>query len=75
MDTRERNLKGQMKYANKLGAKFSMILGDSELEQGKANLKKMDDGTVSEISLKNAEEMLAVIYAAKLSDVAESLSL
>ncbi|MBQ2792402.1 MAG: histidine--tRNA ligase [Oscillospiraceae bacterium] len=74
-DTMGRSVKAQMKYANKLGAKFSMILGDSELEQGKANLKKMDDGTVSEISLKNAEEMLSVIYAAKLSDVAESLSL
>ena len=35
-DTVERSVKAQMKYANKIGAKYSVILGDSELESGRA---------------------------------------
>ena len=31
-----RGLRAQMKYADKIGAKFSMVLGDNEIEQGKA---------------------------------------
>ena len=34
-----RSLKAQMKYADKIGAKFSIVLGDSEIESGKAQLK------------------------------------
>lgn len=37
-DTVERSVKAQMKYANKIGAKYSVILGDSELESGKVRI-------------------------------------
>ena len=30
-----------MKYADKIGAKFTMVLGDNELQEGKAELKNM----------------------------------
>lgn len=40
-----RGLKAQMKYANKIGAKFSMVLGDDDIASGKAKLKDMDEGT------------------------------
>ena len=40
-----------MKYANKLGADFSMVLGSNEIESGKANLKNMETGEQTEISL------------------------
>ena len=46
-----RSLKAQMKYANKIGAKYTLILGDSEIESGKAQLRNMEDGTQSEVSL------------------------
>ena len=46
-----RGLKAQMKYANKIGAKFSMVLGSNELESGKAALKNMADGSEKDISL------------------------
>lgn len=35
-----RSLKAQMKYADKIGAKFSIVLGDSEIESDKAQLQK-----------------------------------
>lgn len=39
-----RGLKAQMKYADKIGAKFSMVIGDNEIEQGKAEIKNMESG-------------------------------
>lgn len=45
-----RSLKAQMKYADKIGAKFSIVLGDSEIESGKAQLKNMETGEKTEIS-------------------------
>lgn len=49
-----RSLKAQMKYADKLGAKFSLVLGDSELEEQKAKVKNMATGEQKEISLGKA---------------------
>lgn len=50
-DTVSRGLKAQMKYADKLGALYTVVLGDNELETRKAQLKNMKDGTLQEISL------------------------
>lgn len=41
MDTRERNLKGQMKYANKLGAAYTVVIGEDEVNSGELTLKNM----------------------------------
>lgn len=46
-----RGLKPQMKYADKIGAKFVAVLGDSELESGTANLKNMKTGEQTPIPL------------------------
>ncbi|NLK37625.1 MAG: histidine--tRNA ligase [Epulopiscium sp.] len=54
-DTVERSVKAQMKYANKLGVKYSLIIGDSELELGKAELKTMETGEKQEIMLNQLE--------------------
>ncbi len=48
-----RSLKAQMKYANKIGAKYTLIIGDSEIDSGKAQLRNMEDGTQSEVSLED----------------------
>ena len=39
-----RSLKSQMKAANKLGARYVLMIGDDELEKGVVTLKDMDDG-------------------------------
>lgn len=50
-DTVSRGLKAQMKYADKLGALYTVVLGDTELETRKAMLKNMQSGVQTEISL------------------------
>lgn len=46
-----RGLKAQMKYADRLGAKFTIVIGDDELQSGKAELKDMKTGEKRKISL------------------------
>lgn len=53
-----RSLKAQMKYADKIGAKFTLMLGDSEIESGKANVKNMEDSSQTEITLDEIEAFL-----------------
>ena len=50
-DLMERGIKPQMKYANKLGARFSAIIGDEELSSGQIRLKNMATGEETEIKL------------------------
>jgi histidyl-tRNA synthetase len=50
-DLVERGLKPQMKYADKIGAKFVIVLGDNEIESGKAKLKNMATGEQTDISI------------------------
>ncbi|MCM1364342.1 MAG: histidine--tRNA ligase [Faecalibacterium sp.] len=50
-----RSVKAQMKYANKLKAKFTMVLGDSELESKKVKLKNMETGEETEMELDTFE--------------------
>ena len=44
LDTRERNLKGQMKYANRLGAAYTAVIGEDEVKSGEITLKNMESG-------------------------------
>ena len=46
-----RSLKAQMKYANKLGAEYTLIIGDSEIESGKAPLRNMTTSEQTEVDL------------------------
>ena len=43
-DYLDKSLKAQMKYANKLGAEFVVILGENELSEGMVNVKNMKTG-------------------------------
>lgn len=56
-----RSLKTEMKYANKIGAKFTVVLGDDELQTGNAKLKRMSDGEQFEVNLNNIEEIVAIL--------------
>jgi histidyl-tRNA synthetase len=51
-----RSVKAQMKFANKVGAMFTAVLGDSELQEGKAKLKNMESGEEREISIEAFDE-------------------
>ena len=44
-----------MKYADKIGAKFTMVLGDNELQQGKAEMKNMKTGEKRKISISSED--------------------
>ncbi|MEE0264256.1 MAG: histidine--tRNA ligase [Acutalibacteraceae bacterium] len=46
-----RSLRAQMKYADKIGAKFSIVLGDNEIAENKAMLKNMETGEKTEVPL------------------------
>lgn len=39
-----RGLRAQMKYADKIGAKYSLVIGDNEIEQNSAEVKNMATG-------------------------------
>jgi len=55
-----RGLKAQMKFANKIGAKFTLVLGDNEIETGKAKLKNMATSEETEVSLPDG--LLDAVY-------------
>ena len=67
-----RGLKAQMKYANKLGARFTVVLGDNEIAEGKARLKNMADGSESEVTL--PEGLVAAVYDAAISNTLADLT-
>ena len=58
MDILSRNVKGQFKYAARLGARYTVMIGDNELEKGVVQLKDMDAHEQTEISLGNIVEEL-----------------
>ena len=66
-DLSGRGLKAQMKYANKIGAKFSMVIGDNELENKKATLKNMITGENQEIDLPGG--LSDAIYKAGIDNI------
>ena len=46
-----RGLRASMKYADKLGAEYTMVLGDNEIETGEANVKNMATGEQTAVKL------------------------
>ena len=50
-DLMNRSFKAQMKYAGKSGIPYLAVIGDDELASGKVNIKKMDDGSQTEVEI------------------------
>ena len=70
-----RGLKAQMKYADKIGAKYSIVLGDTELEKNSGNLKNMQTGEIKEVSLDSlSDELLKSVNDAALAALTDSLT-
>ena len=51
IDHLSRSVKAQMKFANKIGAKNAVIVGENEMNENRAHIKNMADGTQTECSL------------------------
>ena len=74
-DTVGRGLKAQMKYANKIGALYTLVLGDSELETGNIKLKNMGSGKEHEMNLADfADNFQSIVIKDAMSDF-ESLGI
>ena len=50
-DPLRRSLKAQMREANKIGARYAILIGDQELESGEAELKDLSTGDQKKIAL------------------------
>ena len=57
-DYLSRSVKAQMKYANKIGAKNTVILGADELAGNRAAVKNMETGEQTEVELDKLVEYI-----------------
>ena len=62
-DVSGRSFKAQMKYANKIGAAYCMVIGSDEMRDNRAKLKRMSDGEETAVALddKFAEKLNTLI--------------
>ena len=67
-----RSVKAQMKYADKIGARFSMVLGDNELAEKKATVKNMATGENAEVTL-DGDGLKQYLYGAELEALSDPL--
>lgn len=65
LDLNQRSIRAQMKYADKLGAKFNVVIGDNEVENKIAKLKNMQTGEETEINL---DTFVSGFYNISLND-------
>ncbi len=73
IDTVGRSIKAQMKYSNKIGAEYTVVIGDNELEEGKAKVKNMSTGDEKEINLDNfSDEFLKIHIGDSMNGVADA---
>ena len=52
-DIMDRGVKAQMKYADKSGARYVVVLGDDEINGGKVRIKNMSDGSEVECTIED----------------------
>ena len=58
IDVCERGLKAQLKYADRLGARYCAVIGDNELEKGVAALRDMKNSTQEDVEFDKLENIL-----------------
>ncbi len=71
-DVTGRSVKAQMKYADKIGAIFSTVIGDDEINNGKCVLKNMLTGEQKEVGLNS--ELMAALYDAQISKALDAIT-
>lgn len=70
-DITGRGLKAQMKYSDKIGAEFTTVLGDDELQKGTAKIKNMKTGEQTEFSL---DSICETLYKLKENSILDGIS-
>jgi len=55
MEYEGKSLKSQMRRADKLGARYSVVIGENEVVSGRAAFKRMQDGEQVEVALTSEE--------------------
>lgn len=53
-----RSLKAQMKYADKIGAEYALVIGDSELTSKTAQLKNLRNGDKLDVDIENIQSII-----------------
>lgn len=71
-DLNGRSVKAQMKYADKRGFKYTCVIGDSELECGKAKIKTMETGEETEVELESG--ILETLYDIGIRETFDNLN-
>lgn len=71
-DLNGRSLRAQMKYADKMGAKFNVVIGENEVDENKATLKNMSTGDKAEVSL---ETFVNDFYSISMDDALKDLEI
>jgi histidyl-tRNA synthetase len=57
-DHLQRSLKAQFRYADKIKAPYTVIIGEDEIEKGEVNLKNMNNGNQTTVSIDQLSEIL-----------------
>ncbi|MGE5365188.1 MAG: histidine--tRNA ligase, partial [Bacteroidota bacterium] len=65
VDYLARSVKAQMREANRLNARFAIILGGSEFEENKFTLKNMADGTQELIAMDDLDSVYQKVISTK----------
>lgn len=60
-DINARSLKAQLKFADKTGARYLVVIGDDEAASGEAKLKRMNDGVELPVALECANLAAATL--------------
>jgi len=55
-DLNNRSVKAQLKYADKLGAAYSLVIGETELESGVVKIKSMKSNEAEEVKIEEIVE-------------------
>ena len=58
MDVLARNLKGQLKYADRIDVKYTVVVGDNELDTGMLLLKDMRNSEQREVKMEEIKDVL-----------------
>jgi len=74
-DVAGRSVKAQMKFADKIGAAYTVVLGEDELKSGKLKLKYMKNGEITETPLESfAEDFMEITIRRSAGELEDMLS-
>ena len=71
-DISGRSAKAQFKFADKVGAAYTVAIGDDEIANGKAQLKNMANGETVEVDLPDG--VIDAVYKSKISVALDNLT-